>query len=58
MYSSEDVLRTYRLRDRPLINTRWELVLNRVDELVNEDLNLLSLSDVRLYIYYTDFTAL
>ena len=46
------------LRDRPLINTRWELVLNRVDELVNEDLNVLSLSDVRLYVYYTDFTAL
>jgi len=53
-----DVYRSYRLRDRPLVNTAWELVLNQRDERVNQDVNLQSLTDVRLYVYYTDFTAL
>jgi hypothetical protein len=47
-----------RLRDRPYVNTSWELVLNQRDETANQDINLQSLTDVRLYVYYTDFTAL
>lgn len=47
-----------RLRDRPLINSRWDLVLNQRDEVVNGDIDLSSLTDIRLYLYYTDFTAL
>ncbi|MEK7705844.1 MAG: hypothetical protein AAB426_12860, partial [Myxococcota bacterium] len=52
-----DVYRTERLRDRPLVNTRWELVLNQRDEYVNMDIDLQSLTDVRLYVYYTDLTV-
>ena len=46
-----------RLRDRPFVNTNWELVINQRDEEVNQDINLFSLDDIRIYIYYTDFTA-
>ncbi|MFH1808561.1 MAG: EB domain-containing protein [Pseudomonadota bacterium] len=46
----------YRLRDRPYVNTSWELVINQRDELENQDINLQSLNDVRLFVYYTDFT--
>ncbi|MEL6179044.1 MAG: hypothetical protein AAFS10_08825, partial [Myxococcota bacterium] len=45
-----------RMFDRPFVNSRWELVLNTFDEEVNQDLNLDGLDDVRLYIYYNDFT--
>ena len=38
------------------MNSRWEFVLNTLDEDVNQDLNLRGLDDVRLYIYYNDFT--
>ncbi|MEO1269157.1 MAG: hypothetical protein AAFX99_13730 [Myxococcota bacterium] len=50
--------KTYRLRDRPLVNTGWELVINQRDEEVNQDINLAALNDVRIYIYYGDVTAL
>jgi hypothetical protein len=53
-----EVYRSERLRDRPYVNTAWEVVLNQRDELVNKDINLNALTDVRLYVYYTDFTAL
>ncbi|MEM6731693.1 MAG: hypothetical protein AAF658_09060, partial [Myxococcota bacterium] len=52
------IYRSYRLRDRPLVNTQWELVLNLVDEAENRDIDLDGLSDIVLYVYYTDFTAL
>jgi hypothetical protein len=52
------VYRNQSLTDRPLVNTRWEIVLNQKDENVNKDINLNSLTDVRLYFYYTDFTQL
>jgi hypothetical protein len=58
VFSADDVLRNLRLRDLPLVNTRWELVLNLKDEYVNRDINPNSLTDVRLYLYYTDFTSL
>jgi hypothetical protein len=52
----DDVYRSNRLKDRPYVSTRWEVVLNQRDERVNKDVNLGSLSDIRLYVYYTDFT--
>ncbi len=55
---SDAVYRNERLRDRPVVNTGWELVFNQKDEFVNDDILLSSLSDVRLYVYYTDFTEL
>jgi hypothetical protein len=58
IYSDDEVLRNYRLRDQPLVNTRWELVINWNDEWVNKDINAMSLSDVRIYFYYTDFTEM
>lgn len=46
----------YRLRDRPLANSHWELLLNQLSEQVNRDIKLNTLDDIRLYIYYKDFT--
>lgn len=46
-----------RLRDYPLLNTQWELLLNHRDEKNNLDIDLSSLSDIRIYFYYTDFTV-
>jgi hypothetical protein len=54
---SPGVYRNERFRDRPFANTYWELVINQLDELANQDIDLASLTDVRLYIYYTDFTS-
>jgi len=53
-----DVYLNRRLRDRPLVNKGWELVLNLRDEAVNADLRPGALDDLRLYVYYTDFTRL
>ena len=50
LYESE------RLRDRPLLNTRWDVVLDQRAEQANFDIELGSLSDVRLFFYYTDLT--
>jgi len=58
VFANDDVLVNKRLRDRPFANTLWELVLNQRDEQVNKDINLDSLTDIRLYVYYTDFTQL
>ncbi|AKU92177.1 EB domain-containing protein [Vulgatibacter incomptus] len=55
---SPEVYKSERLRDRPYINTGWDLVFNQKDEKVNKDINLASLADIRLYVYYTDFTEL
>ncbi len=53
-----EVYRSERLRDRPVANTRWQAVLNQRDERVNQDISVNALTDIRFYIYYTDFTAL
>ncbi len=55
---SSDVTQNSRLRDRPLINTSWDLILNQRDEVVNQDIDLNSLTDIKVYIYYQDFTPL
>lgn len=52
-----DVYKNQRLRDRPLLNTNWSLVFNQKDELVNKDIDLSSITDIRLYVYYSDFTT-
>ncbi len=52
------VYQNLRLRDRPFVHTMWEMVINQRDESVNRDIDLASLSDVQLLIYYTDFTAI
>jgi hypothetical protein len=53
-----EVYRNYRFRDRPLVNTMWELVINQRDEQANRDIDLQTLTDLRLIIYYSDVTAL
>ena len=52
------VYQNARMRDRPVANSRWEMLINQRDEQVNQDVNLQSLTDIRLYIYYSDFTSL
>lgn len=54
---SNEIYRSYRLRELPLVNTDWELVINQRDEVVNQDINLNELTDIKLYIFYTDFTV-
>jgi len=56
-FFDNNIYRNFRLRDRPLINTAWDLVINQRDEAANQDINLQSITDIRLFVYYTDFTA-
>jgi hypothetical protein len=49
--------RNGRLRGRPLVNTHWELIVNQRDEAVNLDIDLRTLTDIKIYVYYTDFTV-
>ncbi len=51
------VYKNSRFADRPYVNTNWEFVLNQVDEQANLDISLQGLTDIWLYIYYTDFTV-
>ncbi|MCK6573672.1 hypothetical protein L6V77_21545 [Myxococcota bacterium] len=53
-----EVYQNARLRDRPLVATDWRLLINQRDERVNQDLDLASVNDIRLFVYYTDFTEL
>lgn len=50
------IYRSERLRDRPVVNTEWNVVFDRTGELVNRDIRIGALTDIHLYIYYTDFT--
>ncbi len=52
-----DVYRTFRLQDRPLANTQWVLQFNQATEKSNQDIDLNSISDITVYIYYSDFTS-
>jgi hypothetical protein len=54
---TSDIYDNDRMRDRPVSNSRWDLVINQKDEAANMDIDLNSVTDVRLYVYYTDFTA-
>jgi hypothetical protein len=51
-----EVYQNLRLRDRPYANTLWEIVINRRDEAVNADIDFSSLTDLQLFVHYTDFT--
>jgi hypothetical protein len=53
-----DLYQNFRFKDRPFANTRWDLLINQKDETVNKDIDLQSITDVKIYIYYTDFTQL
>ncbi len=53
-----DVYGNRRFFDLPFANSEWELVFNGMDEAVNEDIELSSVTDIRLYVYYTDHTML
>jgi hypothetical protein len=52
-----EVYQNLRLRDRPFAHTMWELVINQRDEAVNRDIDLRSLSDIQVFVHYTDFTV-
>lgn len=52
-----EVYRNLRLRDRPVAHTMWELVINQRDEEVNRDIDLSSVSDIQVMVFYTDFTV-
>ena len=52
-----EIFKSTRLRDFPLVNTSWELILNLKDESDNEGIDLADISDVKLYIFYQDFTS-
>ena len=56
-YFDPEVYRTYAFMDRPYANTAWELVINQRDEHVNQDIDLQSVTDIRIYVYYNDFTV-
>ena len=55
--NSQEIFRSYRLRDLPLINDNWELIFNNRDESVNADIPVDRIRDIVLYVFYTDFTA-
>jgi hypothetical protein len=53
---TRSIFRSFRFRERPVVNTNWELVFNQRSEEVNEDINLGGLDDIEVHIFYTDFT--
>jgi hypothetical protein len=53
---TRSIYRSFRFRDRPFVQTNWELALNQRTESVNDDINLAGLDDIVLTIFYTDFT--
>jgi hypothetical protein len=55
--AQENIYESWRFKDRPFVNTQWDAILNQKDEYVNMDIDLASLSDIRLFIYYSDFTV-
>ncbi len=52
-----DIFKNDKFRDRPFVNTNYELVINTMDEFVNQDIKLSDINDIKIYIYYTDFTS-
>ena len=51
-----EVYQNFRLQDRPLGNSKWVLQFNQASEKANQDVNTASIDDIRIYVYYTDFT--
>ena len=56
--ATASIYRGFRLRDRPFVNSSWELVLDLHNESVNQDIVLSGLNDIQLFVYYTDFTSI
>ncbi|MCP4502826.1 MAG: hypothetical protein GY822_23040 [Deltaproteobacteria bacterium] len=54
----DDIYRNDRFQGRAFVNTLWELVLNLQDEEENRDINPNSITDIRLYFFYEDFSTL
>lgn len=54
---SPELYRSFRMKDRPLVNTAWELIFNQRDEAVNQDIGINNITDIKLYVHYTDFTV-
>jgi len=52
-----ELYQSNRLRERPFVSTAWDLFVNQRDEWENQDIDLNSLTDIRVYVYYRDFTA-
>ncbi|MEM7603814.1 MAG: hypothetical protein AAF411_00550 [Myxococcota bacterium] len=50
------VYRRFEMRQRPYINSNWRLILDQRNNPENADIDLRTLEDIHLYIYYTDFT--
>ena len=55
--TSTELYRNYRLRELPFVNNNWELVFNQRDEAVNQDIPVSEITDIKLYIFYSDFTV-
>ena len=53
---TRSIYRSYRFRERPLVQSNWQLVLDQRNEAANRDINLAGLDDIIVYVYYTDFT--
>lgn len=49
------VYRRFEMRQRPYLNSTWRLILDQRNP-ENADIDLRTLEDIHLYIYYTDFT--
>jgi len=57
---NSSIYRSYRLRDRPLVNSTWRLVFDLGRGAVepdNRDIRVGGLDDVVLRVFYTDFTS-
>jgi hypothetical protein len=51
-----DFYKNRQLKDRPVVNGDWKLVLDQRADIDNQDIDLNSITDVKLYIYYTFYT--
>ncbi len=51
-----DFYKNKQLKDRPVVNGDWKLVLDQRADVDNQDINLNSITDVKLYIYYKFYT--
>lgn len=53
---TRSIYRSYRFRERPFVQSSWELVLDQRNESVNQDIKLGGIQDIVFYVFYTDFT--
>lgn len=57
-FFTPEVYESDRLKDRPFVNSLWEVTLNLRDEEANADIDLNSLTDIRIFFFYEDFAQL